>query len=207
FLGLRRGFGAPAALIAAVMFMMGGSAAARLQHTGMIFSYAFLPVALLALEECFARRSFWLALGFGLTAGLMALGRDQIAYFGCLVLIGSALAHMFEGGRPLAFLKDHWLRLVVMALTGAGVIIVPVLLTLQFLSGSNRPEIGFGLAVMGSLPPQSFATLLFPNVFGTLDSGVDYWGPGPMTVANGSWTDRSIDYVFACTVPALLLLW
>ncbi len=67
------------------MFMMGGSAAARLQHTGMIFSYAFLPVALLALEECFARRSYLLALGFGVAAGLMALGRDQIAYFGCLI--------------------------------------------------------------------------------------------------------------------------
>ncbi len=206
-LGLRRGFSAPAALIAAVIFMMGGSAAARLQHTGMIFSYAFLPLALLALEECFARRSHWLAFGFGLAAGLMALGRDQIAYFGCLILIAAAVSQAFEEGRPLAWLKEHWLRLAIMAVTGATLIIVPMILTLQFLAGSNRPEIGYGLAVMGSLPPQSFATLLFPNVFGTLDNTVDYWGPGPMTVANGSWTDRSINYVFAGTLPALLLLW
>jgi hypothetical protein len=94
-----------------------------------------------------------------------------------------------------------------MALTGAAIIAVPVILTLEFVAGSNRPEIGYGLAVMGSLPPQSLATLLFPNVFGTLDNGVNYWGPGPMTVANGSWTDRSINYVFAGTLPALLLLW
>jgi hypothetical protein len=207
FLGLRRGFGAPAALIAAVMFMMGGSAAARLQHTGMIFSYAFLPVALLALEACFAKRSLWLAFGFGVAAGLMALGRDQIAYFGCLILIAAAVAHAFEKGRPFAWLKEHWLGLLVMAATGAAIICVPVLLTLQFLGGSNRPEIGYGLAVMGSLPPQSFATLLFSNVFGTLDNSVDYWGPGPMTVPNGSWTDRSINYLFAGTLPALLLLW
>ncbi len=49
-------------LMAAAMFMMGGSAAARLQHTGMIFSYAFMPLALLALEESFARRSYRLAI-------------------------------------------------------------------------------------------------------------------------------------------------
>jgi len=61
--------------------------------------------------------------------------------------------------------------------------------------------------VMGSLPPQSLTTLLFPNVFGTLDNSVGYWGPGPMTLPGGSWTDRSINYVFAGTLPALLLLW
>jgi hypothetical protein len=207
FLGLRRGWAAPAALLAAVMFMMGGSAAARLQHTGMIFSYSFLPLALLALEESFDRRSYRLALGFGVAAGLMALGRDQIAYFGCLILAGAVAVRAFEGRRPLAWLRQHWLRLLIMAVTGIAIIMVPVILTLQFLKSSNRPEIGYGLAVMGSLPPQSFATLLFPNVFGTLDNSVDYWGPGPLTVSDGSWTDRSINYVFAGTLPALLLLW
>ena len=204
---LRRRFGAPAALLAAVMFMMGGSAAARLQHTGMIVSYSFLPLALLALEESLDRRSMLLALGFGGAAGLMALGRDQIAFFGCLLLLGAAATHALHTGRPLTWLKEHWLRLLVMATTGVAIVAVPVLLTLQFLKSSNRPEIGYGLAVMGSLPPQSFATLLFPNVFGTLDNGVNYWGPGPLTVPDGSWTDRSINYVFAGTLPALLLLW
>ncbi|MBV8184517.1 MAG: hypothetical protein JOY76_07490, partial [Hyphomicrobiales bacterium] len=180
FLCLRRGFVAPSALLAAVMFMMGGSAAARLQHTGMIVSYSFLPIALLALEEALDRRSMLLAFGFGGAAGLMALGRDQIAFFGCALLVGAAARHAFHSRRPLAWLKDHWLRLLVMAATGIAIIVVPVLLTLQFLKSSNRPEIGYGLAVMGSLPPQSFATLLFPNVFGTLDNGVNYWGPGPL---------------------------
>ena len=207
FLCLRRGFGAPAALLAAVMFMMGGSAASRLQHTGMIVSYSFLPVALLALEECLDRRSMLLALAFGGAAGLMALGRDQIAFFGCLLLIGAAGTHALQSGRPLAWFKEHWLRLLVMMSTGIAIIAVPVILTLQFLKSSNRPEIGYGLAVMGSLPPQSFATFLFPNVFGTLDNSVNYWGPGPLTVPDGSWTDRSINYVFAGTLPALLVLW
>ena len=41
--------GTPAgAVIAAMIFMLGGSASARLQHTGIIFSYGFFPLALLA---------------------------------------------------------------------------------------------------------------------------------------------------------------
>jgi hypothetical protein len=207
WLGLRRGWAVPAAFLAAVMFMMGGSAAARLQHTGMIFSYSFLPLALLALEESLDRRSYLLAFGFGVAAGLMALGRDQIAYFGCLLLIGAVLTRACERRRPLAWLKEHSGRLLVMGVTGAAIIAVPIILTLQFLKGSNRPDISFGLAVMGSLPPQSLATVFFPNVFGTLDNSVNYWGPGPLTVPDGSWTDRSINYVFAGTLPALLLLW
>ena len=51
----RRGWHPAGAVVAAMIFMLGGSAAARLQHTGMIFSYGVLPpLALLA-----ARRAPW----------------------------------------------------------------------------------------------------------------------------------------------------
>ena len=206
-LGLRRGWAPPAAVLAAAMFMMGGSAAARLQHTGMIFSYSFMPLALLLLEESLDRRSYALALAFGVAAGFMALGRDQIAFFGCFLIIGAVAARAFAERRPLAFLRQHIGRLLVMGVTGLAIVIVPVILTLQFLKGSNRPDIGYGLAAMGSLPPRSLATLLFGNVFGSLDPKVDYWGPGPTTVPDGSWTDRCINHLFAGTLPALLLLW
>ena len=54
---------------------------------------------------------------------------------------------------------------------------VPVVLTMQFLATSTRPSFGFGVAAMGSLPPESLATILFGNVFGSLRSTYDYWGP------------------------------
>ena len=58
FLFRRRGWHAAGAVIAAMIFMLGGSASARLQHTGIIFSYGFFPLALLLLEEALDRRSY-----------------------------------------------------------------------------------------------------------------------------------------------------
>ena len=72
---------------------------------------------------------------------------------------------------------------------------------------SSRPAFGFGVAAMGSLPPESLATVLFGNVFGSLRWTYDYWGPGFDTLVEGSWTDRAINYLFAGTVPAVLILW
>src|SRR5439155_24940368 len=66
---------------------------------------------------------------------------------------------------------------------------------------------GFGVAAMGSLPRQSLATILFSDVFGSLRATYDYWGPDFQSMAEGTWTDRATNYLFAGTVPALLLLW
>ena len=60
---------------------------------------------------------------------------------------------------------------------------------------------------MGSLPPESLATILFGNVFGSLRWTYDYWGPDWHSLAEGTWTDRATNYLFAGTIPALLLLW
>jgi hypothetical protein len=94
-----------------------------------------------------------------------------------------------------------------MGAVGAGLLAVPVILTMQFLSTSTRPSFGYGVAAMGSLPPQSLATVLFGDVFGSLRLTYDYWGPDWHSVAEGTWTDRATNYLFAGTVPALLLLW
>ena len=60
---------------------------------------------------------------------------------------------------------------------------------------------------MGSLPPESLATILFGNVFGSLRWTYDYWGPDWHSLSEGTWTDRATNYLFAGTVPALLILW
>ncbi|MDJ1159379.1 YfhO family protein [Chelatococcus sp. SYSU_G07232] len=203
----RRGWHPAGAVVAAMIYILGGSAAARLQHTGMIFSYGFFPLALLFLESALARRSYLRGVLFAVTAALMAVGRDQVAFLCCLTLIGAGLHQTFSSGAPLAFLRSRLPLLAVMAATGAVILAVPALLTIQLLMESNRPAIGFGVAAMGSLPPSSLATLLFGNVFGSLDTTYDYWGPGPSTLAEGSWTDRAVNYLFVGTPPALLLLW
>ena len=57
------------------------------------------------------------------------------------------------------------------------------------------------------MPPESLATVLFGNVFGSLRWTYDYWGPDWHSLAEGTWTDRATNYLFAGTLPALLLLW
>ena len=94
-----------------------------------------------------------------------------------------------------------------MGLIGACLLAVPVILTMQFLATSTRPSFGFGVAAMGSLPPESLATILFGNVFGSLRATYDYWGPDWHSLAEGTWTDRATNYLFVGTIPALLLLW
>lgn len=203
----RRGWHPAAAVLAAAIFMLGGSASARLQHTGMIISYAYFPFALWALEAALERRSYAAGIAFGVLAALMALGRDQVAYLFCATLMFAVFWHMFRAAAPLAWLRQRWLLLATMGVVGALVMLVPVLLTLQFLGASNRPGISFGVALTGSLTPVNFMTMLVPNFFGSLDWNYDYWGPGYETTLEPNWTDRCINYLFIGTAPMLLLIW
>jgi hypothetical protein len=202
----RRGWAWQGAVLAAVVVMLGGSAAGRLQHTGMILSYSLFPLAWLLLELMLARRSILFAILFGIVAAAMAVGRDQVAFLCCLTLIGLAAADLLGDARPWQRIRSRLPVLVVAGATGAALLAVPALLTLQLLSGSSRPQIGYGVAVMGSLPPQSLATLLMPDIFGSLRWSYDYWGPSASTLAEGTWTDRSIQYVYAGLVPIGLIL-
>ncbi len=66
-IGKRWGFGPAGAALAALVVMLGGSAAGRLQHTGQIISYGWFVLSWLLLMGALERRSVWRALTFGLT--------------------------------------------------------------------------------------------------------------------------------------------
>lgn len=203
----RRGWHPAGAVLAALIFMLGGSASARLQHTGMIISYGFFPLALWLLEEALDRRSYRLGALFAVVAAMMTVGRDQVAFLCAVALIGVVLHRTWLAPDRVAYGRQRLGLLAAMAAIGGALLAVPSLLTMQFLMTSTRPAFGFGVAAMGSLPPESLATILFGNVFGSLRWTYDYWGPGWPTLPEGTWTDRAINYLFAGTIPALLLLW
>ena len=199
---------APAgAVLAALVFMLGGSASARLQHTGMILSYGLFPVALACLENALDRRSLGWAAAFGVVAAVMALGRDQVAYLFCMTLIGVAIWRAIDAPAPLRWTRERAPVLIVAALVGAATLALPALLTLQLLAQSNRPGIAYGVAVTGSLDPVNLATLFAPNVFGSLNWDYTYWGPGYETSAQPDWTDRCVNYVYVGVVPFVLIGW
>ena len=172
----RRGWRSEGALIAVFVFVLGGSASARLQHTGIIFGYGVYPLALLLLEVTLARRAYWAACLFGVVASFMVVGRDQVAFLSGLTLLALVVYEAASAPRFLTYLRQRIGVLAIAAAVAILLLAVPVVLTLQFLETSTRPSFGYGVAAMGSLPPESFATLLFANVFGSLRTTYDYWG-------------------------------
>jgi hypothetical protein len=203
----RRGWHPAGAVVAAIIFMLGGSATARLQHTGIILSYGYFPLALWLLEEALDRRSYRYGVLFAVSAALMTIGRDQVAFLCALTLIAVAGHRIWTAPRPFAYLRSRIGLLALIGLIGGSLLAVPVILTMQFLATSTRPSFGYGVAAMGSLPPESLATILFGNVFGSLRWTYDYWGPDWHSVAEGTWTDRATNYLFAGTIPAIFLIW
>lgn len=202
-------------LVAALVFMLGGVAAARLQHCLMIVSYAHLPWALLLLQRSFAARRAGARLGasaaFGLVAGAMALGRDQVAFLNCLLLLGAAVFWLWRlaADRGPAAAVRQIAILAPGAAIGMAILAVPMLLTLDALSGSTRPEIGYPLAAYASLQPAAFLTLLAPNFFGSLDAE-GYWGPGQwpwmeLALPGYDWNDQATTYLYIGAVPAVAI--
>jgi hypothetical protein len=208
-LGLSRRWGwhPLSAVLTAMLFMLGGAASSRLQHTGIIISYSFFPAALWALDATLERRSWRCALVFGLCASLLALGRDQVSFLLCASLIGYFVCAGVQSRTAFAYFRARAGVLALSAFVILAVMIVPVLLTMQFLADSNRPDFPFGVAAAGSLAPVNLITLLVPNFFGSLDHIYDYWGPDNHTMPLADYTDRAVDYLFAGTLPFLLIAW
>src|SRR6266446_857887 len=72
-IGARARWPVAACVLAAALFMFGGAAAGRLQHTGIILSYGLFPPALLLLELALERRSILLAAAFAVVAAPLLL--------------------------------------------------------------------------------------------------------------------------------------
>ncbi len=203
-IGWRARWPAAACVLAAAVFMFGGGAAGRLQHTGMILSYGWFPPALLLLQLALQRRSIPIAIAFSLVAAALALGRNQVALLLCFVLAAAAIAEIVGAERPLRFLRERLPVLATMTVAVVGLVAAPVLLTMQFAALSNRPVLLLETALKGSLYPANLAQLAVADIFGSHGA---YWGPSAGSVPEVALTDDSFNYLFVGSVPLILLLW
>ncbi|MBI4460400.1 MAG: YfhO family protein [Acidobacteria bacterium] len=191
----RLGWSSLAGLYAALVYMFGGPASARMQHVPMILAYSYFPLALLTLKEALDTNRLRWAVAFGLLAGIMAAHQNQVAYLGSLILLGYALYRAFSAGGFGKFLSTHWRVLAIAALIGVLIIAVPLYLTFQFLPLSNRLHISYETAVQGSLHPVTFLTLFVRDFFDN-SSLPHYWG----------FNDITESYHYAGILP-LVLIW
>jgi hypothetical protein len=203
-IGWRARWPVAACVLAATIFMLGGAASGRLQHTGLIISYGLFPPALLCLQLALQRRSIAFAVLAGVVTAAMALGRNQVAMLLGFVLVAAVVVEVLSAERPWHYVRGRLGVLGVASAISLALIAIPMLLTLQFAVLSNRPEIGLETALKGSLHPANLATLGIANIFGSHQ--VLYWGPN-YRLPEIEFTDQSFNYLFVGAVPVVLMLW
>ena len=75
--------------------------------------------------------------------------------------------------------------LIAGGITGALIVVVPILLTELLALNSNRPEFSYVEAGRGSLHWTHLLSLAFPDLFGAMDPKADFWGAG-----GWAWNER-----------------
>jgi hypothetical protein len=197
-----RGWRSAGALVAALAFAFGGVAAARLQHTNEILSFAYFPLGLWLLCRAVIGSSLRYGMLAGWIIGLMAADRDQVAMLLLFVLCSLVIVHYVSDVRRLCTSAKPLLGLVV---AGSVVAIGPVLLTALLAAASNRPAIAYDMAGTGSLHPALLLTLAVPDLFGA--STTSYWGP-----PSGAWEDTGLIFaqnmgqLYDGTLPLVALI-
>ncbi|MBJ7517729.1 MAG: hypothetical protein JHC82_16450, partial [Stenotrophomonas sp.] len=180
-------------LMFALVFLFGGVAAARLQHTPMIVSYCLLPWLWLALDQLRRHLHWRHAVLAGLVGGLCALQLTQVTYLIVLACAVYAIAAVL-----MAPTRRIRLCLQLAAVGGiAAVISAPQWLsTFAWLAQTNRDGVSLEAALPGAIHWQSLVTLLSGNVF---EQGRgDSWAFGDITT----------DYLYMGAVPlAAWLAW
>jgi hypothetical protein len=206
-----RGWHVGGALVAALAFAFGGSAASRIQHIGQIESLVFLPLSLWMLARALERSSWRAGAGAGVFASLIVLGRDQVSLIAVYVLVGFVLWHWMSGPGRMARMSASVKPLLTGAIAGAAIVTVPVTFTALLAMHSNRPEIDYDFAAGGSLHPADLLMLVFADLFGAGDFNRDLWGPpgfawheafGPTGLA----VAQNVGQIYAGALVAVALL-
>jgi hypothetical protein len=178
-LGLLRRDGANAfgALLGATVFMAGGVAASRLEHTPLVLAYGYAPVVLLALRHFFAGPRLARAALLGLAAGAMATQLVQVSYLFVLMFFAyGCVAAAWHERQAVVTYRWRWCAGIVVAVALALLLALPqCLFTWAFLSLSNRASVPLAAAGGGSLDLGALLTLLGPNSLHALRG--QYTGP------------------------------
>lgn len=206
-----RGWHPAGAVVAALAFAFGASAAWRIQHVGQVLSLGWFALTLLLVSRALERGSLRYGFAAGVAAGFMVLGRDQVALVGAYVLAGLVLAGIAMAERPFAALRGALGPLLAAAFGTALVATAPILLTALLAVDSNRPAIDLAGAGQGSLHPASLLTGFVANLYGAAGPLADFWGPpspawnerfGPVDL----YLARNMSQLYLGLLPALLIV-
>ena len=171
YLGIRK----MSAIVAGIVYPLGGTFVGALFYPHFTSSAAWLPVLLLVFEWALRRRQLRHGIVVGLIWAIQLLaGHVQVAAFSLvgvgLYAVGRVVEERETGRRlvyPLGLVS-------VTAVVGAGLAAVQILPTLDIIGQSIRATVSANSAITGSIPPASVASLLYPFVFADPSRGVDW---------------------------------
>lgn len=191
----RMGATSAGALIGAIVFMVGGVAASRLEHVPIVLAYAYAPVVLLALNVFITRPGWGYGLLLGLATGAMLTHLVQVTYLLALMLIAYAVAASVTHWRSYSG-RDRlrWLAGGLLACLVALAMALPqLLLSYAFVALSNRAQLPLEASRVASLDTRAFLTLIVPNALHALRG--TYSGPSSIVEA----------YFYLGALPSLML--
>lgn len=202
-----RGWHPLGALVAAIVFCFGASAAWRIQHINQVMALACWPVIAWALARALTRQTLASRLGHGIVAGLVAgmmvASRDQVALLLVYLLVAQVLvAWAYDPRRIPATLPGLSLG----AMAGLAIALPPVWLTWQWSLESNRALIDLAGAGRGSLHPGHLLTLAIGNLYGGAGELANHWGP-PSLIWTGTdlFLARNMAVIYCGAIPLLVL--
>ncbi|MGF1649700.1 MAG: hypothetical protein ACFCUN_04565, partial [Hyphomicrobiaceae bacterium] len=205
--GHRLGWTLTAAVIAALVFMFGGSMAWRLQHFGQVISLTYLPWTLLLLHLAIRDARLVAGLGAGVLAAFMLLGRDQVALLGVYVAAAFGLTLLLTGARVTDQFRLALPALIIGASIFILIVAVPLGLTLALAEHSNRPTIDYAGAAAGSLHPALLATLAAANLYGSAGEMANFWGPPSFAWRDtGLFTAQNMGVVYISAAALLVII-
>jgi hypothetical protein len=179
-------------ILGALVFIAGGVATSRLQHTPQIASYGLLPIQLLALRAVCLRPSILrtLLLAVLITAG--ALNPNQVTFLSSIGFVPFVVLHLYQSRRRVAALLSLAVAAVIVL-----VAVAPMLSAiLEFVSLSTRPTTDIAESYGSSFPLFSILSIFMPGLFGVMTPLNGYWPP----------TDLTQDYLYIGIVPAAVFL-
>ncbi len=206
-----RDWASAGAVTAALVFAFGAAASWRIQHIGQVMSLSYFAITLWLMSRALGRGSARYGLLAGFFAGLMILGRDQVALIGCYTLAGLVLAAWLQSGAISRAIWRSLKPLSVMALATLVTAVLPILFTLMLAEQSNRPGIDLDGAGKGSLHPASLLTLVVANLFGAAGPLENFWGqPSPAWNASFGNVDlylaRNMSVAYVGALPLLAII-
>lgn len=179
-------------VLGALIFMAGGVATSRLQHSPQVVSYCLLPFFLLAFYKISKQPSFKSVAALTLVATLGLLNLNQVTFLTAIALAPIAFWHAKNAENTTRVLFAASVALLIsLALTS------PVWASIiDFVQNSSRSKLPLEFSKTSSFPFANLASLFLPGLYGIMSPENGLWAP----------TDSSQDFLYIGIIPTIILI-